>query len=94
MKGKYSPYTLNVDLFNETYKSKGGLQKFIDLRLEGKSNKALGEYFGFTLQRAHQICHVLEDTGLVPAKDEIESRIVKKMVSNTKKLTSDKTINN
>ena len=84
MKGKYNPYTLNVDLFNNTYRALGGIRKYLEMRLEGKSYKQLGKYFGFTPQRAHQIGKVLESEFLIPKRSAIESNFIRKIVKGVK----------
>jgi len=85
MKGKYQPYTLNVDLFNKTYRALGGVEKYIKLRLQGKSYKQIGKYFGFTTQRAHQIGNVLQSQGLVPKRAGIEAALLRNIAKGVKK---------
>ena len=84
MKGNFQPYTLNVDLFNNTYRALGGIQKYIEMRLQGKAYRLIGKHFGFTAQRAHQIGRALEGQGLLPKRAGIEENIVRNIVKEAK----------
>ena len=80
MKGKIKQYSLNVDLFNNHYLALGGIQRFIEMRIQGKAYIQIGEYFGFSTQRAHQIGRALEGQGLLPKRVVIEENIVRNIV--------------